>query len=209
MIVTRVSRSPGLFIIGPHPSRVNPVESRKPLRMRAGRGRQAFGKARLYTMNLAPTRGTISAMRLRLAVLPLLLSLMPGLACTIAKERPARTFSEATGGEALERIFWKEVQAADWTAIERVLASNYMSIAPGASLDRTATLEQYRQWKLTDFAIADLKTEMNGPTFTVTYTITLNGTAAGQPLPSPQHMMTVWHQHKSGWMVIAHSASQP
>jgi hypothetical protein len=149
-------------------------------------------------------------MRPRLAAIPLLLSLMLGLACTIAKERPARVFAEATGGEALERILWKEVQAGNWTAIERVLASNYMGVTPEGSLDRTATLDQYRQWKLTDFAIGDLKTEMTGPTFIVTYTITLNGTAAGQPLPSgPQHMMTVWHEHKSGWMVIAHSVSQP
>jgi len=50
---------------------------------------------------------------------------------------------------------------------------------------------------------------MNGPTSIVTYTITLNGTAAGQPIQSPQHMMTVWHQHKSDGLVIAHSASQP
>ncbi|MFY9560481.1 MAG: nuclear transport factor 2 family protein [Terriglobales bacterium] len=149
-------------------------------------------------------------MRPRLVTIPLLLSLMLGLACTIAKEHPARNFSEATGAEALERIFWKEIQAGNWTEIERVLASNYIGVGPGASLDRTATLEQYRQWKLTDFAIGDLKTELNGPTFIVTYTITLNGTAAGQPLPSgPQHMMTVWQQQKSGWMVIAHSVSQP
>lgn len=160
-------------------------------------------------MNIAATRGTISGMRVRLAVLPLLLALMPGLACTIAKERPARAFSEATGAEALERIFWKQIQAGNWVEIERVIASNYVGTAPGVSLDRAATLEQYRQWKLTDVAIGDLRTELNGPTFIVTYSITLNGTAAGQPLPSPQHMMTVWHEHKSGWMVIAHSASQP
>ena len=149
-------------------------------------------------------------MRLRLAALLLLsLTLLPGLACTIAKERPARTFSEATGAEALERIFWKQVQAGNWVELDRVIASNYVGTAPGASLDRDATLAQYRQWKLTDYSIGDLKTEMNGPTFIVTYSITLNGTAADQPLASPQHMMTVWHQHKSGWMVIAHSAAQP
>lgn len=148
-------------------------------------------------------------MHLRLAAVPLFLSLMLGLACTIAKERPARTFSEATGGEALERIFWKQIQARNGTEIERVLASNYVGVAPGASLDRAAALEQYHQWNLTDYSIGDVKTEMNGPTFIVTYSITLNGTAAGQPIPSPQHMMTVWHQHKSGWMIIAHSASQP
>jgi hypothetical protein len=146
-------------------------------------------------------------MRPRLAAAPLLLSLMLGLACTIAKERPARTFSEATGAEALERLFWKQVQAGNWVELDRVIASNYVGVAPSGSLDRDAILAQYRQWKLTDFAIGDLKTELNGPTFIVTYTITLNGTAAGQPLPSPQHMMTVWHEHKSGWMVIAHSES--
>ncbi len=149
-------------------------------------------------------------MRPRLAAAPLLLSLMLGLACTIAKERPPRAFADATGGEALERIFWKEIQAGNWTEIERVLASNYMGMTPAGALDRATTLEQYRQWKLADFAIGDLKTEMNGPTFVVTYTLTLNGTVGGQPLPSaPQHMMTVWHQLKSGWMVIAHSVSQP
>ena len=145
-------------------------------------------------------------MALRLAVAPLFLCLMLLFGCTIAKEHPARAFSDATGGEGLERVFWKEIQAGDWSAIERILASNYMGMTSAGALDRTAALDQYRQWKLNDFAIGDLKTEMNGSTFVVTYTITLNGTAAGQPLPaSPQHMMTVWQQQKQGWLVIAHS----
>jgi hypothetical protein len=145
-------------------------------------------------------------MALRLAAAPLVLSLMLFCACTIAKEHPARAFSEATGGESLERVFWKEVQAGNWTGIDRVLASNYVGMTAAGSLDRAATLEQYRQWKLNDFAIGDLRTEMNGLTFVVTYTITLNGTVAGQPLPAaPQHMMTVWQQQKEGWVMIAHS----
>jgi hypothetical protein len=149
-------------------------------------------------------------MRFLLIATPLLLSLMLGMACTIGKEHPARNFAEATGGEGLERMFWKEVQAGDWVEIDRRIASNYVGTAPGASLDRTAAVDQLRQWKLTDYSIGDLRTEMNGQTFVVTYTITLNGTAAGQPLPSgPQHMMSVWHEHKSGWMLIAHSVSQP
>ena len=135
---------------------------------------------------------------------------MLGLACTIAKERPARTFDEATGGEALERIFWKEMQAGNWIDIERALASNYVGTVPGATLDRTATLEQYQQWKITDFAIGDLKTEMNGPTFIVTYTITVNGTAAGQPLAfGPATHDDRLASAQKGWMVIAHGASQP
>jgi len=146
-------------------------------------------------------------MRLRLAALPVLFSLMLSLACTIAKEHPPRTFDEATGGEGMERMFWKEIQAANWTEIERLIASNYMGMTPAGPLDRSATLDQFRQWKLTDFAIGDLKTELNGTTFVVTYSITLNGSVAGQPLPSTtQHMMTVWQQQKKGWIMIAHSS---
>ncbi len=175
------------------------------------------------------------AMRQRIAVEPPPLSLMCALksalifvltiavltfapGCTFYGEHPARSLSEATGGESLERIFWKNVQAANWVEVERSLASNYTGITPAGTLDRSATLEQYRQWQLKDYALGDLKTEMNGSTFVVTYTITLNGslngaagngTAASQPLPStPQHMMTVWQQQKAGWVVIAHSVSQ-
>lgn len=135
-------------------------------------------------------------------------------ACTFYGEHPARALSEATGGEGLERVFWKEVQAANWVEVERALASNYSGVTPGGTLDRSATLEQYRQWQLKDYALGDLKTELNGTTMVVTYTITLNGslngTAGSQPLPSaPQHMMTVWQQQKRGWVEIAHSVSQP
>ena len=175
------------------------------------------------------------AMRQRIAVEPPPLSLMCALksalifvltiavltfapGCTFYGEHPARSLSEATGGESLERIFWKNVQAANWVEVERSLASNYTGITPAGTLDRSATLEQYRQWQLKDYALGDLKTEMNGSTFVVTYTITLNGTfsaaagngaASSQPLPSaPQHMMTVWQQQKKGWLIIAHSVSQ-
>ncbi len=137
-------------------------------------------------------------------------------ACTFYGEHPAKALSEATGGEGLEQVFWKDVRAANWVEVERALASNYEGETPGGTLDRSATLEQYRSWQLREYAIGDLKTELNGNTIVVTYTITLNGTFNGsgngtggsQPLPSgPQHMMTVWQQQKKGWVAIAHSVS--
>ncbi|MBZ5667614.1 MAG: nuclear transport factor 2 family protein [Acidobacteriia bacterium] len=143
-------------------------------------------------------------------MLTLIFVLMIASACTFYGEHSARTMAEATGGEGLERVFWKNVQAAKWVELERALASNYAGVTPSGTLDRAATLEQYRTWQLKDYAIGDLKTEMNGSTIVVTYTITLNGTAGSQPLPSaPQHMMTVWQQQKAGWIAIAHSVSQP
>ncbi len=151
---------------------------------------------------------------LTFALVMLTFTLMFAPACTFYRDRPARSLSEATGGEGLERVFWKDVQAANWVEVERALASNYAGVTSGGTLDRAATLEQYRSWQLKDYALGDLKTELNGTTIVVTYTITLNGVTSNgaggsQPLPSaPQHMMTVWQQQKAGWVVIAHSVSQ-
>jgi Domain of unknown function (DUF4440) len=152
------------------------------------------------------------AMPRRLALAPLLICWMLVSACTFNGERPARTFSEATGGEGMERVFWKEVQAANWVQVERSLASNYSGVTASGTLDRSAAIEQYRNWQLKDYALGDLQTELNGTTIVVTYTITLHGTSGGpggsQPLPTtPQHMMTVWQQQKAGWVAIAHSVS--
>jgi hypothetical protein len=161
-------------------------------------------------------------MRPRIAVEPLPLSLMSVFlfvltlapACTFYGDHPARSWSEATGGEGLERIFWKHVQAGNWVEVERALASNYAGVTPTGTLDRSATMDEYRSWKLQDYTLGDLKTELNGTTTVVTYTITLhgvaaNGSAGSEPLPSsPQHMMTVWQPQKAGWVAIAHSVSR-
>lgn len=149
-----------------------------------------------------------------LVVIPILMA-----GCTFYGEHPARALSEATGGEALERVFWKNIQTANWVEVERSLASNYTGVMPAGTLDRAATIQMYRGWQLKDFLLGDLRTELNGSTIIVAYTITLNGatTMAGengiagsvsQSLPTaPQHMMTVWQQQKRGWIEIAHSDS--
>lgn len=206
---TRVPRLPSFFIIvGPCPA-VNPGES-VVARVRQGRSTQSrYNLAMPFRTTAAPI---LPSLMLAL-VCELVLVVAP--ACTFYGEHPARALSEATGGEGLERVFWKEVAARNWVEVERALASNYVGVTPGGALDRAATLEQYRQWQLKEYSLGDLRTEMNGSTIVVTYTITLNGniasqTAGPQPLPSaPQHMMTVWQQQKRGWIVIAHSVSQP
>jgi hypothetical protein len=152
---------------------------------------------------------SLSPILIKMFALFLALFLILTPACTFNGEHPARTLSQATGGEAMERVFWKDVQTAKWVEVERALASNYAGVTPSGTLDRSATLEQYRNWQLKEFALGDLNSELNGTTFVVTYSITLNGTVGSQPLPStPQHMMTVWQQQKAGWVVIAHSVSQ-
>ena len=218
---TRVPRLPGfIIIVGSLPVvnwlcvwKLRPAWTR-PFGSAQGRLRPVPTQAGSRYNHAMRPRTTVESPPVSLIVM-LTFALMFAPACTFYGDRPARALSEATGGEGLERVFWKDVQAANWVEVEHALASNYAGVTPGGTLDRSAALEQYHGWQLKDYALGDLKTELNGTTIVVTYTITLNGVtsngaAGSQPLPSaPQHMMTVWQQQKAGWVVIAHSVSQP
>jgi hypothetical protein len=126
--------------------------------------------------------------------------------CTVYGEHPVRTFSDATGGEGLERAFWQDIQKQNWKDFEQHIAANFVSMTPGGRRDRDTALEQFRQLRIQEYSLGDLSTEMNRDTFVITYSVTLRGTFRGQPLPTePLHCMTIWQQHKSGWMVIAQS----
>src|ERR1039458_420185 len=152
---TRVPRLPGFIIIV---GRLRPVPT------------QAGSR---YNHAMRP-RTTVESPPVSLIVM-LTFALMFAPACTFYGDRPAHALAEATGGEGLERVFWKDVKGANWVEVEHALASNYAGVTPGGTLDRSAALEQYHGWQLKDYALGDLKTELNGTTIVVTYTITLNG----------------------------------
>jgi Domain of unknown function (DUF4440) len=132
--------------------------------------------------------------------------------CTVWHQHPGSSkWTDATGGEGLERSFWKEVKDKRWNELEHHIASNYVAISPQAGrLDKAAALAQIQQLQLDDYTLGDLQGEMNSDTFVVTYTIAMRGTFGGQPLPTgPLRMMTVWQKENAGWMAIAHSVLGP
>jgi hypothetical protein len=131
--------------------------------------------------------------------------------CTVWREHEVNKWEDATGGEGLERSFWKGVKAKRWSEVEQHLASNYVLVTPEEGrLDRTAALAHLEQVRLDEFILGDLETELSTDTLVVTYAITLRGTFSGQPLPSyPVRMMTVWQKEKPGWVQIAHSVMGP
>lgn len=146
----------------------------------------------------------------RLAVI--LLSVMLSLTgCTMWHEHEVSNFADATGGEGLERSFWKQVKAKRWNELERHLASNYVSVTPEEGrFDRAAYMAHLQQLQLEEYSLGDVQTELNSDTLVVTYNITMRAKFAGQPVPDdPVRMMTVWQKQKVGWMAIAHSVLGP
>ena len=142
------------------------------------------------------------------AVLPFLMLCLAG--CTIWGEHRAEKWADVTGGESLERSFWREVKAGNWNELERHIADNYVWLSPEGSLDRAAALQHVKQLQLKEYSLGELTVELNGSTLVVTYTIAMQGTFNGQAVPSiPVQMMSVWQKEKSGWMAIAHSTVVP
>ncbi len=74
------------------------------------------------------------AMPQRFTLTALLVYWMLVSACTFYGDHPARAFSEATGGEGLEHVFWKDVKTANWVQVERSLASNYQGVTSAGTL---------------------------------------------------------------------------
>ena len=126
--------------------------------------------------------------------------------CTMWKQPKTATWSNATAGEDLERLFWQDLKAKKWAETEKHLAPIFVSVTPGGTFDRAASLEHLRQLEITDYTLGDFATQLNGDSLVVTYTITVHGNFSGRPLPgTPARMMSVWQQLKKGWVMIAHS----
>lgn len=147
-------------------------------------------------------------MKNRLAIFLLLSANLLQPACTMWREHPASNkWTDATGGEGLERSFWKEVKAKRWNELEHHISSNYVAVTPEEGrFDKAGMIAHLQQLQLNDYTLSDLQGEMNSDTFIVTYSLAMHGTFAGQPLPSqPVRMMTVWQKQSAGWMAIAHT----
>jgi hypothetical protein len=132
-----------------------------------------------------------------------LLALVP--ACTLWGEHPVvNHWKDATGGQGLERSFWEDVKTRSWNDLSGHIAGNYVAITPQGRLDRAAALERLQHFDLKDYTLADVKTELHGNTFVVTYQLTLDGKLDDKPFSSePLRVMTVWQQQKRGWVAIA------
>jgi len=123
------------------------------------------------------------------------------------KEPKTYTFKTATGAEQYERLFWDAVKNKDRLAISSHLASNFVRQDESGTKNKEQYLAELDQTKLADYSLAEVNVTPQGMDMIVTYLITLHGTKDGKPLPTePIRHMSVWQQHKAGWVLVAQSA---
>lgn len=143
----------------------------------------------------------------RIAVAALLVVTMSS--CSMWKN-PPKGWGGATGGEQLERLFWDDVKAKNWSELEKHLSPMFVANSPDATRDRAAALEHWKQYELQSVSLADVQVQTAGADFIVTATLTATGTVGGKAMPSqPIHTMSVWQQVSKGWIVVAHTDALP
>lgn len=122
--------------------------------------------------------------------------------------RPA-AWSNATGVEQFERLWWQDLKAKRFDEIERHMASAYTaSGARGTITDRQAVLDHLKQIDLQDYTIGTPSIQPNGGTVVISYSMDMRGAFAGQSFDFHNvQMMSIWQQQKRGWVQIAHSES--
>jgi len=73
----------------------------------------------------------------------ILLSIFAGLpGCTVWRETKPNAWTDVTGGESLERVFWREVKSKDWAGVEQHLAGNYVFASPSGVYDAAEAIER-------------------------------------------------------------------
>jgi len=140
---------------------------------------------------------------LRLRISLLLSLLLPLAACTEGKPPQSQNWSQATGAEAYERLWWKAIQDGDFKTAKWRLASIYTLTTPSGIQDREQAEHYFEKMNLTSINLGELEVKPHGADMVVTYVATVQ--TRSSPGPQRFYMMTVWQEAKKGWMAIAHS----
>ncbi len=132
----------------------------------------------------------------RLIVIFLALVLMA--ACNMWS-KPASGWSGATGGEQIEKLFWKDVQAKNWTEVDRRLADTFTGSGPSGTFDRNGFIKQLQTSNLSDVSLSECTVQSNGADLVVACTAHASQAAFST--------LSIWQQLNKGWVMVAHAES--
>ena len=133
-----------------------------------------------------------------LCLFPLLIT-----ACTEGKPPESQDWSNATGTEAYERLWWKAIQEKDFKTAYWRLGSIYTLTTSAGIRDREQAEQYFKNLDLTSISLGELEVKPHGVDMVVSYVATVQSKSS--PTPQRFYMMTVWQEAKKGWMAIAHS----
>ena len=112
-------------------------------------------------------------------------------------------WTNATGGEQFERLYWQDIKEQDWNSVESHLASNFVGTSPKGATDKAQFLAAAKDANVTGFSLSEFSVTDQGPDVIVTYLANIQGEAHGKPIPAvPFRLTAVWQQQKKGWTCV-------
>ena len=94
----------------------------------------------------------------------------------------------------------------NWTELSNHTSATVVGLTSQGTLDRNNMMAHIKKMDISDFQIGEVQTQPSGEHLVVTYTLAVNGTIDGKPLPRTLRFMSVWQMVKSGWILVAQSA---
>lgn len=141
-----------------------------------------------------------------LVVLSPLLSLA---GCTKWGEKKHPNWHQATSGEHLVNLFWKDVKDKKFQELGIHVAPEFMGANEMSTLDKPALLEHVSHIDIESFQIGEVQTRPSGRDLIVSYVMTLRlKSPNGSSRDTRLRMLSVWQELKHGWVVVAMSSSR-
>ncbi len=128
--------------------------------------------------------------------------------CTKWGEKKHPNWHQATSGEHLVNLFWKDVKDKKIQELGKHVAPEFMGTNEIATLDKPALLEHVSHLEIESFQIGEVETKPAGRDLIVSYVMTLrlkSPNGSGQEMRL--RMLSVWQELKHGWVVVAMSSS--
>ena len=113
-------------------------------------------------------------------------------------------------GETLYREFVTAVAAADWTAVDAILADDFQSVHTDGPRSKAKEIEMLKAEDLGEYSITDFISTRSGDTLVTTHWLSVEETINGSRLSTkPAPRLTVWRQGTAGWQIIAIASLNP
>jgi hypothetical protein len=143
----------------------------------------------------------------RLAILPV--ALLGGLtACTVYPSPRTPALSNTTSAEQSQRIFWRDVERADWSRAQALLAPNVVWRSGDRVLSRDEVVPWLQQFAIKSVSVTGVSIKSNVNDITLVYSLQIsaarmlipaqggapNAQAANKRCLQNLHVVAVWQQ---------------
>ncbi len=108
--------------------------------------------------------------------------------------------------EAKEKAAWQAFKDKKADDFKKVVDKDMVGVYAEGIADMKKEMDDMQKWDMKSFAISDYKTLSDEKDVIVaTYTVTLQGTYAGQDASGTYNAGTVWKMENGDWLAIFHT----